>query len=65
LPPPFWFALNFHWTALGIMILPSQVFKMVGDAHKGEIEPDIVSEEQRGVAFGIMGLLQLNQAIFF
>ncbi len=38
---------------------------MVGDAHKGEVEPDIVSEEQRGVASGIMGLLQLNQAIFF
>jgi len=32
----FWFALNFHWTALGIIILPSQVFKMVGDAYKGE-----------------------------
>ncbi len=32
----FWFALNFHWTALGIIILPSQVFKMVGDATKGE-----------------------------
>src|SRR5579859_3880575 len=32
----FWFALNFHWAALGIIILPSQVFKLVGDAHKGE-----------------------------
>jgi len=32
----FWFALNFHWTAIGIIILPSQVFKMVGDAYKGE-----------------------------
>jgi len=32
----FWFALNFHWTALGIIILPSQIFKMVGDAYKGE-----------------------------
>ncbi len=32
----FWFALNFHWAALGIIILPSQVFKMVGNAHKGE-----------------------------
>ena len=26
----FWFALNFHWSALGIIILPSQVFKLVG-----------------------------------
>jgi hypothetical protein len=34
----FWFALNFHWTALGIIILPSQVFKMVSDAHKSEVE---------------------------
>jgi MFS family permease len=32
----FWFALNFHWAALGIIILPSQVFKLVGDLHKGE-----------------------------
>ena len=32
----FWLALNFHWAALGIIILPSQVFKMVGDAQKGE-----------------------------
>src|SRR5260370_38853627 len=32
----FWFALNLHWSALGIIILPSQVFKMVGDAQKGE-----------------------------
>ncbi len=31
----FWLALNFHWAALGIIILPSQVFKMVGDANKG------------------------------
>jgi MFS family permease len=32
----FWFALNLHWSALGIIILPSQVFKIVGDAQKGE-----------------------------
>lgn len=32
----FWFALNFHWSALGIIILPSQVFKMVGELNKGE-----------------------------
>jgi len=31
----FWLALNFHWSALGIIILPSQVFKIVGDANKG------------------------------
>ncbi|MEO8973736.1 MAG: MFS transporter [Ktedonobacteraceae bacterium] len=31
----FWLALNFHWAALGIIILPSQVFKLVGDANKG------------------------------
>jgi MFS family permease len=32
----FWFALNFHWAALGTIILPSQVFKMAGELHKGE-----------------------------
>src|SRR5205823_8895137 len=32
----FWLALNFHWAALGIIILPSQVFKIVGELHKGE-----------------------------
>ena len=32
----FWFALNFHWSALGIIILPSQVFKLVGTLHQGE-----------------------------
>ncbi|MBE3560984.1 MAG: MFS transporter [Ktedonobacteraceae bacterium] len=31
----FWFALNFHWAALGIIILPSQVLKLVGDLEKG------------------------------
>ncbi len=31
----FWLALNFHWAALGLIILPSQVFKIVGDANKG------------------------------
>ncbi len=31
----FSFAFNFHWAALGIIILPSQVFKMVGDLNKG------------------------------
>lgn len=32
----FWFALNFHWSALGIIILPSQVFKLVGTQQQGE-----------------------------
>ena len=32
----FWFALNFHWSALGIIILPSQVFKLVGTSQQGE-----------------------------
>ena len=32
----FWFALNFHWSALGIIILPSQVFKLVGTLQQGE-----------------------------
>ena len=32
----FWFALNFHWSALGIIILPSQVFKLVGPLQQGE-----------------------------
>src|SRR5437899_1697302 len=32
----FWLALNFHWAALGIIILPSQVFKIVGPLSKGE-----------------------------
>src|SRR5215469_10611260 len=31
----FYFALNFHWAALGIIILPSQVFKIAGNASKG------------------------------
>jgi MFS family permease len=31
----FYFALNFHWSALGIIILPSQVLKLAGDLHKG------------------------------
>lgn len=31
----FVFALNFHWAALGIIILPSQVLKIVGDLNKG------------------------------
>src|ERR1700694_2113951 len=28
----FWLALSFHWAALGIIILPSQVFKIAGNA---------------------------------
>ncbi len=32
----FWFALNFHWSALTIIILPSQVLKLVGESYKGE-----------------------------
>src|SRR5690242_18928668 len=31
-----WFALSMHWAALGLIILPSQVFKMAGELHKGE-----------------------------
>src|ERR1700753_2726577 len=31
----FWFALNFHWAAIGTIILPSQVFKLVGALHQG------------------------------
>lgn len=31
----FYFALNFHWSALGIIILPSQVLKLAGDLNKG------------------------------
>ena len=31
----FWLALSFHWAALGIIILPSQVFKIAGNADKG------------------------------
>lgn len=32
----FWFGLNFHWSAVGVIILQSQVYKLVGDLHKGE-----------------------------
>lgn len=32
----FWFALNFHWSAIGLIILPSQVLKIVGELHKGQ-----------------------------
>ncbi len=31
----FAFAFNFHWGALGIIIIPGQVLKMVGDLNKG------------------------------
>jgi MFS family permease len=31
----FWFALNFHWAALGLIILPSQVLKLAGNLDKG------------------------------
>src|SRR5579883_2532973 len=31
----FCLALNFHWAALAIIILPSQVYKIVGNADKG------------------------------
>src|SRR5437762_524386 len=31
----FAFALNFHWAALGIIILPSQVLQIAGDLNKG------------------------------
>lgn len=31
----FWLALNFHWAALGIIIVPDQVLKIVGSANKG------------------------------
>jgi len=29
------FAFNFHWAALGVIVIPSQVLEMVGDLHKG------------------------------
>ncbi|HET8912406.1 MAG TPA: MFS transporter [Ktedonobacteraceae bacterium] len=32
----FWFAQNVHWTALLLIIIPSQVFKLVGAQHQGE-----------------------------
>ncbi|MGB8347784.1 MAG: MFS transporter [Ktedonobacteraceae bacterium] len=32
----FWLALNFHWAALGIIILPSQVYEIVGPLNKGD-----------------------------
>lgn len=32
----FWFALNFHWSALGMIILPSQVIKLAGAFDKGQ-----------------------------
>ncbi len=32
----FWFGLSFQGTALGIIILPSQVLKIAGDVQKGE-----------------------------
>ncbi len=31
----FYFALNFHWSALGIIILPGQVLRLAGDLNKG------------------------------
>ncbi|PZW23325.1 MFS transporter [Thermosporothrix hazakensis] len=31
----FWFGLSFHWAALGFIILPSQVLKLVGEPGKG------------------------------
>jgi MFS family permease len=31
----FAFALNFHWAALGIIVIPSQVLKIAGDLDKG------------------------------
>ncbi len=31
----FWLALNFHWAALGLIILPSEVFKIAGTFNKG------------------------------
>jgi MFS family permease len=31
----FSFAFNFHWAALGLIIIPSQVFKLVGNLDKG------------------------------
>jgi Na+/melibiose symporter-like transporter len=30
----FWFAYNFHWMALLIIVLPSQITAIVGEAHK-------------------------------
>lgn len=37
------FALNFHWAAIGIIILPSQIVKMVGNDLKGEAIAAIVT----------------------
>jgi MFS family permease len=31
----FYFALNFHWGALGIIVIPAQVLKLAGDLNKG------------------------------
>lgn len=31
----FWLALNFHWAALGLIILPSEAFKIAGTFNKG------------------------------
>ncbi len=31
----FAFALNFHWAALGIIVIPSQVYKLAGNLDKG------------------------------
>src|SRR5947208_812385 len=38
----FWLALNFHWAALGIIILRSQVVKMFGELNKGEAPPFVL-----------------------
>lgn len=31
----FWFAINFHWSALLVIVIPSQLLNYVADANKG------------------------------
>jgi MFS family permease len=38
----FWFANNFHWQALLAILIPSEVAKLLGDAHKAENLPLVV-----------------------
>ncbi|HEX9058356.1 MAG TPA: MFS transporter [Ktedonobacterales bacterium] len=38
----FWFANNFHWQALLAILIPSEVAKLLGDAHKTQNLPLVV-----------------------